>query len=153
MFANQQSFISFLPLLRWRLTITRTMRKPWMLWPRHLSASPNQKILHPPNKKRDWLTCSTKSPSSRSFFKLAGEDRKSHLDSSLFLDVSFLFVFERSLSLHWLPLVGCTQRMQARRCDCVRPCWTSRSWTRRSGLETRTASWWNTTASRATSKW
>lgn len=90
---------SSLPLFRWRLTITRTMKKPWMLCPRRTSASRRQKILHLPNKKRDWLTCSTKSPSSRSLSKLAGKQRKSHFSCVVFLNECLSVALEESLSL------------------------------------------------------
>lgn len=140
-----------LSLLRWRLTTTRTMKKPWMLCPRHISASPKQKILLPPNKKRDWPTCSTKSPSSRSLSKLAGKERQSHCSLSECI-LSVVLEETRSLCLQ-LSLAGCMLRTRVRRYGCARPYWTSQSWTLLSGLETRTASWWNTTASKATSKW
>lgn len=86
---------SSLSLFRWRLTITRTMKKPWTLCPRRSSASQKQKILHLPNKKRDWLTCSTKSPSSRSLSKLAGKQRKSHFCCVLILNESCQLPWKR----------------------------------------------------------
>lgn len=66
--------------------------------------------------------------------------------------LSVAFGESLSLSLQ-LPLAGCMRRMQARRCGCVRPYWTSQIWTLLSGLETRTALWWNITANKETSKW
>lgn len=152
-FTNQVS--SSVSLFRWRLMTTRTMKRPWMLCPRRSSASPKRKILHPPNKKRDLLTCSTKSPSSRSLSKLAGEEHKSHSHCcALLLNVSRQRPRRTVSSLDLLlSLAGCMRRTQLRLCGCARPYWTSQSWTLLSGSETRTASWWNTTASRATSKW